>query len=133
MIRTMDNPTELWRMRKQFALQIASSSFMTYVFSLSSRHPSRFQVSRATGLVAMTELSPGKRQPQVRVTISIASFLGLSNQSPVFATSDVVPFRLTPNMQNFLGPIFTEGILASGMMTIGRSLTDPEVNIFGLF
>ena len=61
MIRTMDNPTELWRMRKQFALQIASSSFMTYVFSLSSRHPSRFQVSRATGLVAMTELSPGKQ------------------------------------------------------------------------
>ena len=45
----------------------------------------------------------------------------------MFATSDVVPFRLTPNMQNFLGPIFTEGILASGMMTIGRSLTDPEV------
>lgn len=54
---------------------------------------------------------------------------GLSNQNPVFATIDVVPFRLTPNMQNFLGPIFTEGILTSGMMTIGRSLTDPEVFI----
>jgi transformation/transcription domain-associated protein len=32
-------------------------------------------------------------------------------------------------MQNFLGPIFTEGILASGMMTIGRSLTDPEFEL----
>jgi transformation/transcription domain-associated protein len=132
MIRTMDNPTELWRMRKQFALQIASSSFMTYVFSLSSRHPSRFQVSRATGLVAMTELWPGKCQLQILVTVS-HSFSGLSNQSPVFATSDIVPFRLTPNMQTFLGPIFTEGILASGMMTIGRSLTDPEVLLFSLF
>ena len=80
----------------------------------------------------MTELSPGKCQLRILVTVS-HGFSGLSNQSPGFATSDVVPFRLTPNMQNFLGSIFTEGILASGMMTIGRSLTDPEVSIFGLF
>ncbi|KAF8165306.1 hypothetical protein B0H34DRAFT_232712 [Crassisporium funariophilum] len=112
MIRTMDGPTELWRMRKQFALQIASSSFMTYIFSLSSRHPARFQISRATGMIAMTDLLPG-----VHGTL------------PIFATSDVVPFRLTPNMQNFLGPIFTEGILTSGMMAIGRSLTEPEFDL----
>jgi len=56
----MEGPDELWRMRKQFALQVASSSFMTYLFCLSSRHPSRFQISRSTGLIAMTELLPGK-------------------------------------------------------------------------
>ncbi|KAF8974524.1 hypothetical protein BDZ97DRAFT_2053099 [Flammula alnicola] len=112
MVRSMDGPEELWRMRKQFALQVASSSFMTYTFSLSSRHPPRFQVSRATGLIAMTELLPG-----------------VSGQTPVFATSDVVPFRLTPNMQNFLGPIFTEGLLTSGIMAIGRSLTEPEFDM----
>lgn len=55
----MCSPDELWRMRKQFALHVASSSFMTYTFSLSSRHPSRFQISRATGYIAMTELLPG--------------------------------------------------------------------------
>jgi hypothetical protein len=55
----MDSPGELWRMRKQFALQTASSSFMTYVLFLSSRHPPRFHISRATGLIAMTELVPG--------------------------------------------------------------------------
>ena len=31
-------------------------------------------------------------------------------------------------MQNFVGPICTEGILPSGIMAIGRCLTDPEVN-----
>lgn len=56
----MDGPDELWRVRKQFALQIAPSSFMTYTFSLFSRHPCRFWVSRATGLIAMTELLPGR-------------------------------------------------------------------------
>lgn len=60
MIRTMDGPSELWRMRKQFATQVASSSFMTYVLCLSSRHPGRFHISRATGLIAMTELLPGE-------------------------------------------------------------------------
>ena len=46
---------------------------------------------------------------------------------PVFATSDVVPFRFTPNIQHFIGPILTEGILTSGIMAIGRCLTEPEV------
>lgn len=30
-------------------------------------------------------------------------------------------------MQQFLGPITTEGILASGIMAIARCLTEPEV------
>ncbi|RDB22695.1 Transcription-associated protein 1 [Hypsizygus marmoreus] len=112
LVRTMADPSELWRMRKQFALQIASSSFMTYILCLSSRHPTRYHLSRATGLMAMTELLPP-----------------VSQQTPVFATSDVVPFRFTPNMQHFLGPIFTEGILTSGMMAIGRCLTEPEFDL----
>jgi len=60
MMRTMDDSSALWRMRKQFASQVASLSFMTYVLCLSSRNPSRFHISRATGLIAMTELLPGK-------------------------------------------------------------------------
>jgi transformation/transcription domain-associated protein len=114
-------------MRKQFALQIASSSFMTHMFSLSSRHPSRFQISRTTGLIAMTELLPGTDFLNNSYVGSHNFFSGISSSLPLFATTDVVPFRLTPNMQNFLGPIFTEGILTSGIMAIGRSLTEPEV------
>lgn len=57
---------------------------------------------------------------------------GISSNLPVFATSDVVPFRLTPNMQTFLGPIFTEGILTAGIMAISRSLTEPEVSCMPL-
>lgn len=111
MLRTMDGPSELWRMRRQFGSQLAAACFMTFVLCLSSRHPSRFQICRSTGQIAMTELIPS-----------------LSSQMPIFATSDVVPFRLTPNMQNFLGPICTEGILTSGILAIARSLTEPEVS-----
>jgi len=51
----------------------------------------------------------------------------MAAQQPVFAVSDAVPFRFTPAMQHFLGSTQIEGILTSGIMAIGRSLTEPEV------
>ncbi|KAI0352960.1 atypical/PIKK/TRRAP protein kinase [Trametes cingulata] len=109
MIKTMDGPSELWRMRKEFALQLASVSFMTYLLCLSSRLPSRFHWSRSTGQIAMSEMLPG-----------------LTAQAPYFTSPDAVPFRFTPNLQHLLGPILTEGILTCGIMSIGRCLTEPE-------
>lgn len=129
MALTMNQPEELWRMRKQFALQIATTSFMTYLFSIANRWPARFLISRSTGVVAMTDLLPGLPF-SFHFTISFihrTTCSGFASAQPVFATSDVVPFRLTPNMQQFLGKIFTEGILAPGIMAIGRALTEPEV------
>ncbi|KAI6151887.1 hypothetical protein BKA82DRAFT_2906299 [Pisolithus tinctorius] len=108
----MEGPSDLWRMRKQFALQVAATSFMTYVFCLTSRSPSRFHISRSTGLIAMSELLPG-----------------VASQAPVFASNDAVPFRLTPNMQRFIGPILTEGLLTTSILAIARCLTEPD---FGL-
>ncbi|TFK23272.1 atypical/PIKK/TRRAP protein kinase [Coprinopsis marcescibilis] len=112
MTRTMEGPVELWRMRKQFTLQISTCSFMTYVFSISSRNPSRYQISQSTGLIAMTDLLPG-----------------ISSQLPIFATTDTVPFRFTPNMQQFVGSIFMDGILAPSIMAIGQALTEPEFDL----
>ncbi|KAH9951586.1 hypothetical protein B0H21DRAFT_818036 [Amylocystis lapponica] len=112
MIRTMSGPSELWRIRKQFALHIAATSFTSFVFCLQSRSPSRFHLSRATGQVAMSELLPG-----------------LSGQAPVLHSGEAIPFRFTPNMQHFLGPILGEGVLASGIMAFGRCLTEPEYDL----
>jgi hypothetical protein len=43
-----------------------------------------------------------------------------------------VPFRFTPNMQNFVTPIGIEGLLTSGIMAIGRGLTEPAVGFLSL-
>jgi len=80
----------------------------------------------------MTELLPGTSktlEPRMESVLNKGCGPGVSNQAPVFATSDVVPFRFTPNMQTFIKPIFTDGVLASGIMAIARSLTEPEVCI----
>ncbi|KAJ7590989.1 hypothetical protein C8J56DRAFT_1135339 [Mycena floridula] len=112
MVETMKTPSDLWRMRKAFALHIAACSFMTYTLCVTSRIPTRFSFSRLNGQVTMSDIIPG-----------------LSNQLPSIMTTDVVPFRFTPNMQTFLGPIFTEGILTSGIMAIARCLTEPEYDL----
>lgn len=134
MLRSMDGPTELWRMRKEFTLQLASSSFITYVLALSSRIPARFHVSRGTGQIALSEVLPGMT-PLFVLTfgVSLRSMaLGIpSNQaSPLIGSPDIVPFRLTPNLQHFIGPIRTEGLLAPSIMAIARSLTDSDVRGF---
>ncbi|KDQ21071.1 hypothetical protein BOTBODRAFT_142417 [Botryobasidium botryosum FD-172 SS1] len=112
MLRSMAGPIELWIMRKQIALQLSAITFMSYVMTGSSRIPSRFHVSRATGLIYMSELLPS-----------------FSNNIPIFASPDAVPFRFTPNMQHFLTPIGIEGLLTSGIMSIGRCLTEPEFDL----
>jgi hypothetical protein len=39
MTRSMDSPSDLWLMRKQFTLQMASTMFLTYAFFISARRP----------------------------------------------------------------------------------------------
>jgi transformation/transcription domain-associated protein len=72
-------------------------------------------------MIAMSELLPGMGIP--------AALLNLPNQLPVFASHDVVPFRFTPNLQHFIGECFTEGILVSAMVAIGRALSEPQVGL----
>lgn len=112
--RAINGPTELWRFRKEFTLQIATSCFMTYVLALSSRTPSRFHISRASGQVALSEVLPG---------------IPLNAAQPVIVSLEAVPFRLTPNMQHFIGPIGTEGLLVASLMALGRCLSEPEYEL----
>ncbi|KZT74387.1 FAT-domain-containing protein [Daedalea quercina L-15889] len=112
MTRTMAGPGELWRMRKQFALQVASTSFVTHVLCIGNRAPQRFNLSLATGMMYMSDLIPSA-----------------AANAPILASSEIVPFRLTPNMQHFMGPILLDGLLAVGIMTIGRCLTEPEFDL----
>ena len=51
----------------------------------------------------------------------------LAQLAPVLQSSEAVPFRFTPNMQHFVTPNGMEGLMTSGIMAIGRCLTEPEV------
>ena len=89
---------------------------MGHTHSRAPRTPSRFHISRASGQIALSEVLPG-------IPPNAAG-------QPLIASPEAVPFRLTPNMQHFIGPMGTEGIIVAGLVAMGRCLTDPEVHIF---
>jgi transformation/transcription domain-associated protein len=109
MTRSMDSPSDLWLMRKQFTLQMASTMFLTYAFFISARGPGRIHMSRSSGIVAMSDVVPT-----------------FSPTQPQFKSNDPTPFRLTPNLQHFIGPTAIEGVVTASLMAIGRCLSEPE-------
>ena len=106
--QTYPSYPDLWLFRKQFSAQLAALSFMTYIMHMGARYPHKLVISRNTGCVWGTELIP--------------SFAG---QQPVFHNAEPVAFRLTPNLQALMGPLCTEGIFATSIMAVARSLTEP--------
>jgi len=109
MIRTMSSASDLWHIRKQMTLQMASFLFMTYMFCMGNRAPSRIHFSHSTGLIHTTDMLPS-----------------LAQHHPEFQNSEPVPFRFTPNLQCFMTAIGAEGILTSALLAIARSLTESE-------
>ncbi|KAJ3022967.1 hypothetical protein HKX48_004725 [Thoreauomyces humboldtii] len=103
---------DLWTMRKQFTHSLAANTFMTHVLSVGQRAPYKFSISRRTGNIWYQDLLPG-----------------ISQTTILFANPEPVPFRFTPNIQNFLTPIGVEGVFASSLQAIGRALTEPAYEL----
>lgn len=110
-LRSTSSASDLWHTRKQFTLHMAAFLFQTYIFSIGRRTPSSLLVNRAGGQMFTSDLvaghAPGKAE---------------------FANTEPVPFRLTPNIQNFITPIGIEGVLVTSVMSIARALTESEVS-----
>ncbi|KAI8099099.1 uncharacterized protein BX664DRAFT_310101 [Halteromyces radiatus] len=112
MLREMGSYTDYWMARKQFTAQYATATFMNYIFSVGHRTPHKIAISRATGGVWMMEVLPGFHQ-----------------MNPIFGNGEVVPFRFTPSIQDFITPVGIEGLFTSCLMATARSLTDPELEL----
>jgi len=50
---------------------------------------------------------------------------------PVISSNETVPFRLTPNMQQFITRTGVEGVVSASATAIARSLTMPEFDLAG--
>ncbi|KIY71478.1 hypothetical protein CYLTODRAFT_487243 [Cylindrobasidium torrendii FP15055 ss-10] len=111
MLRSMATSADLWRMRKQFTMQVAGASFQSHSIFMGGRYPRVFQISRESGTIYSTDMVP----------------VMASTNDPRFGTAaELAPFRLTPNMQHFMTPVFIEGLLTTGLMSIARAVSDPS-------
>lgn len=108
-LQTYPSFSSFWLFRRQFSYQLAALTFLTYIMHMSTRFPHKLSISRASGCVWGSELIPA-----------------MATQRPLFNNPEVVPFRLTPNLQTLMGPLATEGVYSCAIMAIARCLTEPE-------
>ncbi|KAG2212646.1 hypothetical protein INT47_000623 [Mucor saturninus] len=112
MLRTLGSYTDYWMHRKQFIAQYATATFMSYLFSVGHRTPHKITLSRKNGNIWMTELLPGWNQ-----------------STPLLGNGESVPFRFTPNIQEYITPVGIEGLFTSCLLATARSLTEPELEL----
>ena len=124
----MATPADLWHIRKQMTLNFASFIFMTFIFSVGNRNPSRISFSRTTGSVFTTDLLTCRLDSSLSCDLRLNPLFAAFNLSrPEFGHTESVPFRFTPNLQKFFGAIGTEGVLSSAILAIARALTEVPV------
>lgn len=111
-IRSTNSAGDLWHTRKQVTIDLAAFFFQTYIMCISRRLPSKLLFSRADGQFHTAELVPDHH-----------------TKRPEFLNDQPVPFRLTPNIQNFVTPIGIEGLLVTSVATIARALTESEYDL----
>lgn len=123
---------DFWVFRKQFSSQYATFIFATYMLCINARQPQKIHIHQGSGRVWTSEMLPykvvGAKTPH---NIFANSSLDISSQraAPMFNSLEMVPFRLTPNIQELIGPVGSEGILSMHMMIIAQCLADPQYEI----
>ncbi|KAG2731167.1 hypothetical protein G9P44_005583 [Scheffersomyces stipitis] len=115
---------DFWLFRKQFTSQYASFIFITYMMCVNTRQPQKIHVNMGSGSVWTSDMLPCK----------IASKSALIDNpqgrpAPLFYNAEMVPFRLTPNIQKLIGETSLEGVLAVYILCIARALTEPESDL----
>ncbi|KSA03288.1 uncharacterized protein AC631_00926 [Debaryomyces fabryi] len=116
---------DFWLFRKQFTSQYASFIFTTYMMCVNTRQPQKIHVNKGSGNVWTSDMLPCK------IASKNASLDGSQGgrPAPLFYNAEMVPFRLTPNIQKLIGETGLEGILSVYLLAIARAITEPESDL----
>lgn len=109
---TFQSSTDYWTFRKVFTLQLALSAFAEYVLHLSRLNPDMMYIHQDSGLV----------------NISYFKF-DVDDVNGDLDSNRPVPFRLTPNIYEFLTEIGVRGPLTASMISAARCFVHPNFKI----
>jgi transformation/transcription domain-associated protein len=98
----------VWNFKKQFAVQLAMSSLMSYCLCIGEQSPHRMLFNKSNGRIYSPEFRPGY------------------NQNGSLECTEAVPFRLTRNLYNFVTPFCIDGVFASAMSTMAQCLVQRQ-------
>lgn len=112
--------TAHWLFRRQFTAQLALASLAAYVLSLAKGAPHTFRFVLGSGDIVPWEAAPawdaagrlGSEAPDGEIAANSATG----------SDSDHVPFRLTPNLVNFVTPSGITGVFSGAMVAAAQAL-----------
>ncbi|XP_077231461.1 uncharacterized protein LOC143864410 isoform X2 [Tasmannia lanceolata] len=108
MYKTLPSGNHLWAFKKQFAVQLALSSFMSYMLQIGGRTPNKILFAKNTGKIFQTDFHPAY------------------DVNGMIEFNEPVPFRLTRNMQAFFSHFGVEGLIVSSMCAAAQSVVSPK-------
>lgn len=111
-MKTFPGATDYWTFRKMFTLQLSLTCFAEYVLHLTRLNPDMMYVHQDSGL------------------INIAYFkFDIDDTSGELDANRPVPFRLTPNIFEFLTTIGVCGPLTASAIATARCLVQPTFQL----
>lgn len=84
------------------------------MMSINNRYANKILINTGSGNVWTTDIVP---------------VLPPQKSTPTFHNGEAVPFRLTPNIQQLMGPTNMEGLFSFAIMLIARAVTEPEFSL----
>ncbi|MBA0590382.1 hypothetical protein Gorai_019089 [Gossypium raimondii] len=108
MYKTLPSGNHIWAFKKQFAIQLALSSFMSFMLQIGGRSPNKILFAKNTGKIFQTDFHPAY------------------DANGMIEFSEPVPFRLTRNMQAFFSHFGVEGLIVSSMCAAAQAVVSPK-------
>ncbi|KAJ4713985.1 transformation/transcription domain-associated protein-like [Melia azedarach] len=108
MYKTLLNGNHMWAFKKQFAVQLALSGFMSFMLQIGGRSPNKILFAKNTGKIFQTDFHPAY------------------DANGMIEFNEPVPFRLTRNMQSFFSHFGVEGLIVSAMCAAAQAVVSPK-------
>lgn len=105
------SPTHYWTFRKMMTLQLSLINFAEYTFHLTRLNPDMLYLHRDSG------------------QLNVSYFKFDSDDSSELDANRPVPFRLTPNLGDFITNIGMAGPLTASGISVARCLVSPNFQI----
>lgn len=111
-VGTFPSATDYWQFRKMFTLQLALACFAEYVLHLTRLNPDMMYLHQDSGLM----------------NVSYFKF-DVDDSTGELDTTRPVPFRLTPNIYEYVSTIGVNGPLTAAMIAAARCFAYPNFKV----
>ncbi|XP_044261128.1 transcription-associated protein 1 [Tribolium madens] len=114
-VQTFPSATDYWQFRKMFTLQLALACFAEHVLHLTRLNPDMMYLHQDSGLM------------------NVAYFkFDVDDGTGEFGATRSVPFRLTPNIVEYLSSIGISGPLTASMIATARCFVYPNFKVMAI-